>query len=94
MSPEPPPPRPAPLYTRRRLPVEEQLQPFALAGGVLGAYLPLLLCVACAAAAYYMGFVRGAPLSAPQFLAPAAGAVYFLLRFFIAAWPKVGHKAQ
>ena len=91
---EQPPPTPPPLYSRKRLAVEQELKPFGLAGGALAVYLPLLLCAACAAGAYYMGFVRGAPLSAPQFLAPAAGAVYFLLRFFLAAWPRIGGAAR
>lgn len=87
---EQPPPTPPPLYSRKRLAVEQELKPFGLARGALATYFPLLLSVACAGGAYYMGFVRGAALSAPQFLAPAAGAVYFLLRFFLAAWPKIG----
>lgn len=90
MSEEEPPQAPPPLYQRTRLAVEQELKPFSLRGGVVATYLPLVLFAACAGGAYYMGFVRDVPLSAPQFLAPAAGAVYFLLRFFLTAWPKVG----
>lgn len=85
-------PQAPPLYQRKRLAVEQELKPFSLRGGVVATYLPLVLCAACAGGAYYMGFVRGVPLSAPQFLAPAAGAVYFLLRFFLTAWPRIGKR--
>lgn len=81
---------PPPPIARKRLPFEQELRPFSGAKSLLSVYLYLVLALCCAAGAFYMARIRGLPLDTPHVVAPAAGALYFTLRFFLMAWPKVG----
>jgi len=81
---------PPPPIARKRLPFEQELRPFSGAKSLLSVYIYLVLALCCAAASYYMGAIRGLPLDTPHVVAPAAGALYFTLRFFLMAWPRIG----
>ena len=82
VSPPPPPPTGYPQRRRyvppsARVPRPAQMWFFAIVAS------------GCAAAALYMGFIVGHPLTSPYVVAPGVGALWFALRLFMLLAPKI-----
>lgn len=77
-----------PPFAKRRLPFPEQISLAQSGRKRVGLFLLLIAAMLCVGAAYYALKVRGLGVSAPEFLAPALGCVYFGLRVFLAVRPR------
>ncbi len=83
--------RPKPSWVpRARLPFDPAMAPGAGKGGQAAALVVYALAfVAMAGAAGYMALRRGFAFTEPQVLIPAMGAVWFLVRIFMVARPRM-----
>lgn len=82
----PPPSEPRISWARKRLPFEEVRSP--LSGNWIKLVLFALLAICCAAAAGYVALVLHMPLTDMRVVAPAIGALWFVLRIFMMLNPR------